>query len=819
MSTARSRAPFEPNRADLAKLFDKVPPHAHEAECALLGSMILDSRVIGDVIEIISDAGDFYFGKHSAIFDALVFLYDHHESIDIVQIKHRLDDQKMLDDVGGVDYLLKIAQSVPDPTNAKYYAKLVRDKAVLRKLIDAAGKILHDAYTSRDPVQNLLDEAEREIFDIADGPGGNDVATLETLLQETYARLEAQEGRHITGLASGFFELDEMTAGLQPGELIIVAARPSMGKAQPMDAKVLTLEGWTRMGDLKVGQRLASVDGKASKVVGIFPQGRRPVYRITFADGRSTECCDEHLWRVGYRGWPEPRVVTTAKLRDMLGRKRYRNRVWIETFGGDFGSDDELPLDPWLLGVLIGDGSLGGTSVRFSSADSALVERVAQTVGAHMTITAAGGYDYRITQTGGAHQRGQQGVRANPVKSALQDLGLWGCDATSKFIPSSYLRASRESRMRLIAGLVDTDGWVEKWGSLRYATSSEQLAKDVVELIRSLGGTGSYRRKSTAYSYQGARRLGQPTFVCNLQHPDARDMATVEGKKARLAEGRSRSRRLNVVAIEPMRTVDTQCIAVSHPSHLYITDDFIVTHNTAFAVNIAEHVSAVDKQPAAVFSLEMSKQQLAQRLLCSHSGVNSHDLRRNMIRTDDWPRLHNSVSVLSEAPLFIDDTPGLTLLQLRAKARRMAAQHHIKLIVIDYLQLMSAPGSESRQQEVSEISRGIKAMARDLRLPVICLSQLNRQSEGREGHRPRMSDLRESGSIEQDADVVMMLHREEYYHINTPEWAQENPDKVGVAEIIICKQRNGPTGVVNLKFDGSTTRFQNLSHQAPPGGY
>ncbi len=470
MSTARTRAPFEPNRADLAKLFDKVPPHAHEAECALLGSMILDSRVIGDVIEIISEAGDFYFGKHSAIFDALVFLYDHHESIDIVQIKHRLDDQKMLDDVGGVDYLLKIAQSVPDPTNAKYYAKLVRDKAVLRKLIDAAGKILHDAYTSRDPVQNLLDEAEREIFDIADGPGGSDVATLETLLQETYARLEAQEGRHITGLASGFFELDEMTAGLQPGELIIVAARPSMGK-------------------------------------------------------------------------------------------------------------------------------------------------------------------------------------------------------------------------------------------------------------------------------------------------------------------------------------------------------------TAFAVNIAEHVSAVDKQPAAVFSLEMSKQQLAQRLLCSHSGVNSHDLRRNMIRTDDWPRLHNSVSVLSEAPLFIDDTPGLTLLQLRAKARRMAAQHHIKLIVVDYLQLMSAPGSESRQQEVSEISRGIKAMARDLRLPVICLSQLNRQSEGREGHRPRMSDLRESGSIEQDADVVMMLHREEYYHINTPEWAQENPDKVGVAEIIICKQRNGPTGVVNLKFDGSTTRFQNLSHQAPPGGY
>jgi replicative DNA helicase len=206
----------------------------------------------------------------------------------------------------------------------------------------------------------------------------------------------------------------------------------------------------------------------------------------------------------------------------------------------------------------------------------------------------------------------------------------------------------------------------------------------------------------------------------------------------------------------------------------------------------------------------MSKQALAQRILCSRSNVDSQRVRRNMLSADDFATLSLTVGELSEAPLYIDDTPGLTLLGLRARARRLASRHDIKLIVVDYLQLMSSPGSDSRQQEVSELSRGIKALARELSVPVICLSQLNRGPESREGHRPRMSDLRESGSIEQDADVVMMLHREEYYHTD-PEWIQENPDKTGVAELIIAKQRNGPTGTVNLQFNNNTTRFNNLA--------
>jgi replicative DNA helicase len=232
---------------------------------------------------------------------------------------------------------------------------------------------------------------------------------------------------------------------------------------------------------------------------------------------------------------------------------------------------------------------------------------------------------------------------------------------------------------------------------------------------------------------------------------------------------------------------------------------------TAFAMNIVENVAANHKHPCAIFSLEMSKQQLAQRMLCSRSNVDAQKVRKGMWSSEEFVRMTATVSELSKAPIWVDDSPGLTVLELRAKARRLKRQHDIKLLMIDYMQLMDNPGPESRQQQISEISRGIKAVARELNIPVIALSQLNRMSEGREGHRPRMSDLRESGSIEQDADVIMLLHREDYYRMSEPDFVPDN-----IAEIIIAKQRNGPTGTVKLTFDNRTTTFRNLAAQIDP---
>lgn len=228
---------------------------------------------------------------------------------------------------------------------------------------------------------------------------------------------------------------------------------------------------------------------------------------------------------------------------------------------------------------------------------------------------------------------------------------------------------------------------------------------------------------------------------------------------------------------------------------------------SALMCRFAEHITLYEKVPTVIFSLEMSKEQLVQRLLCSHAMVNMQNVRTGFLSQEHWGHLVNAAGRISNAPLFIDDTPSINILELRAKARRLKSQHNIGLIIVDYLQLMQAVRgrSDSRQQEISDISRALKALARELNVPLIAISQLSRATEQREGYRPRLSDLRDSGAIEQDADVVMLLFREEYYN--------PTENNKGLAEVIVAKQRNGPVGTKKLTFLKEFSRFENYTQR------
>lgn len=240
------------------------------------------------------------------------------------------------------------------------------------------------------------------------------------------------------------------------------------------------------------------------------------------------------------------------------------------------------------------------------------------------------------------------------------------------------------------------------------------------------------------------------------------------------------------------------------PSDLIVIAGRPSMGKSAFALGIAEYAGVVEKIPVAIFSVEMSKAQLVQRMLCSHAKVDAHKVRTGYLASSDWPRLTAAAGKLSEAPIFIDDSPSISAMELRAKARRLKAQQDIQLLILDYLQLMQgSSGIESRQQEISEISRSLKALARELNIPVIAISQLSRAVESRNDHRPQLSDLRESGAIEQDADLVALILREEYY--------SPSPDNQGIAEVIIAKQRNGPVGSMKLAFIKEYTRFENIA--------
>ncbi|MCL2330501.1 MAG: replicative DNA helicase [Phycisphaerae bacterium] len=445
---------------------DRVPPQDIEAEMSLLGSMMLSRDAIGDVLPLIhrSQADRFYRPDHRLIFQTLIDMYDRGDPIDLVTVRNEMDRLGILERIGGKDYIIELAQSVPSHLHAEHYAQLVRDKAMLRDLIGASALMADEAYAHQDEARIILDRAEQALFKVTDQRIADQAAPIRDSLEEIWHLLESRDGNHITGVPTGFVELDDMLSGMQPGEMIIVAARPSMGK-------------------------------------------------------------------------------------------------------------------------------------------------------------------------------------------------------------------------------------------------------------------------------------------------------------------------------------------------------------TALGLSMAEHVSAVAGLPAAFFSMEMSRRSVVQRLLCSRARIDSHKMRRGMLNESELGYLHDACGQLADVQLFVDDTPGMSVLELRAKSRRLKSRFGIQCIFVDYLQLMTSPGrSESRQQEVSEISRGLKALARELNIPVVVLAQLNRNPEGRTDNRPRMSDLRESGSIEQDADVVMLIHREEYYK------KESCPEELrGVSEIIIDKQRNGPTGVVRLFFNHRYTRFDNYSIDA--GGY
>lgn len=965
MTSARSRPQFESRPADVAKLFDKLPPHALEAECALLGAMILDSQIIGDVVQVINSQDDFYKPAHGAIYQVLIDLYDHNQPVDLVHLHQKLSDLGELEQIGGLDYLLSLPESVPSAASGPYYAKIVRDKALLRGLIQATSEILHNAYQSADPVGNQLDIAEQAIFKLAQGRSTAEATAIKQLLQDAYQRLETHDGRSLLGIETGFFELDEMTSGLQNGDMVILAARPSMGKCLSADAEIVQADGSIRTMAQLYAQRQARLMTLGddwqfgwTEPSAYVDDGIKPVYQVVTRLGRRIKTTLTHPF-LTVSGW---RRLEELHVGDPIAVPRR-----IEAFGSQRIGEHRARL----LGYLLGDGGLTNACPRFTNNNATVredfIDAAARFGGLTVSQTDSGGTravslsvaaDHRQTRESrerfargmrhilarrGARRRLAQAVNVSPATVTnwaagrtvpdqttfericavlempadelasgdialartntpnalarwLDDLGIMGLGAVGKFIPDVVFTLCRDELALVLNRLFACDGWATVLSSgqaqLGYASSSEKMARQVQHLLLRFGVVASLRQKRVKYQSEfriawqiditdshAIRQFVGQIGIFSKEGAIERVMEALDGRRYQtncdlipreiwsridaarngrswrtiaMAMGKGENHNFHVGRRAPTRdslyrfglALDAPDLCQMADSDVYwdriesiefvgmeqvydltipVTHNFIANdicvHNTALALNIAEHVAANTRQPVAVFSLEMGKEQLAERLMASRSGVDSHRIRRRMLSSDDFARLHETCAELSEAPLFIDDTPGLSVLPLRAKARRLAQQHHIKLIVIDYLQLMSNPGSESRQQEVSVISRSIKELARELKVPVICLSQLNRAAESREGHRPRMSDLRESGSIEQDADVIMMLHREEYYH-SDPDWAAEHPELLGVAELIIAKQRNGPTGTVKLQFNGQTTRFNNLaSGSHVPGGY
>jgi replicative DNA helicase len=527
--------------------FGRQPPQDEAAEQAVLGGMLLSKDAIADVLERLRP-GDFYRPNHQSVYDAILDLYGRGEPADAVTVAAELDRRGLLRRIGGAPYLHTLISTVPTAANAGYYAGIVAEKATLRRLVEAGTRVVQYGYAGAEgaDVAEVVDRAQAEIYDVTDGRTSEDFVALEDLLQPTMDEIDAiaSNGGLARGVPTGFVELDDTTNGLHPGQMIIVAARPGMGKALALDTPLPTPTGWTRMGDVAIGDWLLDADGQPTRVMAATDvMLGRPCYQIDFSDGTTIVADALHQWPTGYG------IRTTAGLRSGLD-----------------------------------------------------------------TIAAAG----------------------------------------------------------------------------------------------SLGPYNDRRAATTLMS---------PV--------------------------------LQIEAVRRVRTVPVRCVEVDNPAHLYLAGRGMVpTHNSTLGLDFLRSCSIKNRLASVVFSLEMSKSEIVMRLLSAEAKIKLADMRSGRMSDDDWTRLARRMSEISEAPLYIDDSPNLTMMEIRAKARRLKQKADLRLVVVDYMQLMtSGKKVESRQQEVSEFSRSLKLLAKELDLPVVAISQLNRGPEQRTDKKPMLADLRESGCL------------------------------------------------------------------------
>jgi len=752
--------------AEQPRQFDRQPPQDLAAEQSVLGGMLLSKDAIADVVEELSTV-DFYKPAHATVYEVILNLYARGEPADVVTVAAELDKAGALARIGGAVYLHTLTSAVPTAANAAFYAQIVAEKAILRRLVEAGTRIVQLGYSGSEgqvgggEVDEIVDRAQAEIYEVTERRTTEDYIVLEELLQPTMDEMDAiaSRGGLSSGVPTGFADLDALTNGFHPGQMIIMAARPGVGKALALDTALPTPCGWTTMGAIEVGQQLLGADGRAVTVIattGVL--AARPCFEVEFSDGEIVVADAEHQWLVQVfpsQNSPQPdgtaQVFSTAQLAVGLAQPAgERVRFGVRVAAALDLPDADLPIAPYAYGV-----ALAGRGCK----DESVVD---PEVAALLEL---------------------DGVERD-------DVG--GCVALGQSVEPNYLRASTSQRRQLLAGLLDVAGVIGADGEIELRLAAPLVA-GVHELVVSLG-------YQCAPLVQGLR-FGTADEVFRvprkvLAHKRSAQTLAVAEQAVRV-----------IVEVRAVPSVPVRCVQVDNDDHLYLAGRSMVpTHNSTLALDVARNASVKHRLTSVIFSLEMSKTEITMRLLSAEASIRLSQMRAGTMSEQDWQKIVRRMSEISDAPLFIDDSPNMTMMEIRAKARRLKQRNDLKLIVLDYLQLMSSGKKvESRQQEVSEFSRQMKLLAKELEVPVIAISQLNRGPEQRTDKRPMLSDLRESGSLEQDADMVILVHRPDAFEADDP--------RAGEADLIIAKHRNGPTATISVAHQLHYSRFTDLAPQ------
>jgi replicative DNA helicase len=827
-----------------------IPPQNIEVEEAILGGILLDPEAYGRVAELLVPNA-FYIPAHGHIYQAAIELHASGLPTDLLNVSNWLADNLLLEKVGGQNKLVQLVERTVSAVNVDSLAVLLMDKYMRRELIQAGNMVGQLGYDLGKPLEQVLDQAEQKVLNVTQVRPQAGLTQVGEILIQT---CEAIEARHndLTppGLTCDFADLDAMTGGFQRSDLIIVAGRPSMGKCLAYDTEIVladgsisTIQSLYQQQDAQLLTLQNNWQFKWTRPSNYVDDGIKPVFRVKTSLGREIETTLTHPF-LTLDGWQPLSTLT-------VGEKIAVPRV-VPVFG-----QNSLPeCAAKILGYLIGDGNLSQGTPRFTNTNLVIQQDFIDAVQefgvksltewlkslgiwgktSHNKFVPAiifqlpkvqlAAFLNRLFTTDGwatvlSSGQVQLGFATVSKKLAQQVQHLllrFGVIARLKACSVLYKGERRAVWQIDITDAISIQAFVVEIGicGKEQATSKVlaalehkryQTNRDLIPI--SVWGQLSAAKESAEESWKSVAIKAGITGYSNI-HVGKRAPTRERLLKLATALESSPLKDLaqsqvywdEIVEIESVGSKQVYDLTIPD-THNFVANDICV-HNTAISLNIAYNMALLHQLPILVFSLEMSKEQLVQRMLAGEARVDSNRLRAGRISQNEWDQIYKAIEKIADLPIYIDDTANMMVMQMRSQARRLQAEtgKPLGLIMLDYLQLMEG-SSDNRVQEISKITRSLKGLARELNVPIIALSQLSRSVESRNNKRPMMSDLRESGSIEQDADLVIMLYRDAYYNPDTPDR--------DITELIVTKHRNGPTGVVKLVFDPGLTKFKNLA--------
>lgn len=783
------------------------------SEQVILGVLLLNPNYFEKIDSLIKP-DFFYENLHKEIYILIKKTIEEQNIKDLGSIKGKIEylSKKYLHEDNYLKVLLNLGSSVVEIEGYCNSIKNSFKKRELRKIcMDAIKNI--DSNKEFDYIINSL-EKDSDLLEETEKNTKYELRSLQEICNNRISDIERTKkngGTPENLIKTNIIDLDRLIGGIAKGNLTILAGRSSMGKALPLDTKILTNTGWVKNKDLKIGDHIIDPFGKETKVIGVFPQGIRQCYKLIFIDGREIEADENHLWEVFFYRWKKAKIINTKKLSILLNKPHYKNGLAIRFFSGEYGVEKDFLIHPYLLGVLLGDGSLQKTC-RWCKPDLFIKEKIESLIRD----------DYRVSCQSSkknifAIVKKKKKPNKNLYIEELKKLELLSKRSNEKFIPEIYLHASMQQRLDLLNGLLDTDGGVvNKNGSVEYSTSSPILAKQVQQLAFSLGFRCRVQEGKTFLN--GVQKRNRFRLV--FDGKNYLQLFSTPVKKEKLNKNKRIRKYLTIVDCKKTTKKETQCIMVNNESHLYVAENYITTHNTSLSLQIALNISKQNYN-VLFFSQEMCYNEQADKILSNLARLDSFSLKECNVNEQDMEKIKKVVAENKIKSLYINDSSGINAQDIRKTCRIFEKKYgKIDLIVVDHLQIMSdVDKTNNRVLELSNISMDCKKIAKDFNCGFLLLSQLSRKTEEREDHQPRIDDLRESGAIEQNADLILSIYRESYYierELSRTKFEDDRFNELkrifesvkNQVDLTILKNRNGKIGSVKLFFE---PEFSNLT--------